>query len=281
MPALTPEERRGIAQRNRARDVIMCQAAPTRGGDPVGRRYPPLSRAPHVIGTKDTSERKAVMPSERLPREVIAMRVARELQDGDVVNLGLGIPTLCSQFVPEGRSVSYHSESGVLNYGPMAEPGEEDIDLINAGGQFLAQVPGMSFFNSADAFAMTRGGHVDVTVLGALQVSEKGDLANWMLPERGIGNVGGAMDLAAGARRTIVAMEHTDRSGTPKILRECSYPLTGKGCVSLIVTDIAVIEVTPEGLLLAEVAPGWTAEEVQGQTAARLAISSDLRDIEL
>jgi len=221
------------------------------------------------------------MPPERLAREVIAMRVARELQDGDVVNLGLGIPTLCSQFVPEGRAVVYHSESGVLNYGPMAEPGEEDIDLINAGGQFLAQVPGMSFFNSADAFAMIRGGHVDVTVLGALQVSEKGDLANWMLPERGVGNVGGAMDLAAGARRTIVAMEHTDRSGTPKIVPECSYPLTGRGCVSLIVTDIAVLEVTPEGLLLAEVAPGWTAEEVQDQTAARLAISSDLRDIEL
>ncbi len=221
------------------------------------------------------------MASDRLPREVIAMRVARELRDGDVVNLGLGIPTLCSQFVPEGRSVSYHSESGVLNYGPMAEPGEEDIDLINAGGQFLAPVPGMAFFNSADAFAMIRGGHVDVTVLGALQVSEKGDLANWMLPERGIGNVGGAMDLAAGARRTIVAMEHTDRSGASKVVRECSYPLTGKACVSLVVTDIAVLEVTPEGLVLAEVAPGWSPEEVQGETDAPLITSPGLKEIEL
>ena len=162
------------------------------------------------------------MGKYRLEREVIAMRVANELQDGDVVNLGIGIPTLCSQFVPEGRDITYHSESGVLNYGPMAEEGEEDVDLTNAGGQFLAPVPGMSFFNSADAFAMIRGGHIDVAVLGALQVSERGDLANWMLPERGIGNVGGAMDLLVGAKRVIVAMEHTDRSGKPKIVSECT-----------------------------------------------------------
>jgi 3-oxoacid CoA-transferase B subunit len=221
------------------------------------------------------------MGKQRLDREVIAMRVALELQDGDVVNLGLGIPTLCSQFVPEGRTVSYHSESGVLNYGPMAEEGEEDIDLINAGGQFLAPVPGMSFFNSAEAFAMIRGGHVDVTVLGALQVSEKGDLANWMLPERGVGNVGGAMDLAAGARRVIVAMEHSDKKGNPKVVRECTYPLTGTECVSLIVTDIAVMEVTARGLVLREVVPGWTAEEVQAETEARLVVPPDLKDIEL
>ncbi len=217
----------------------------------------------------------------RLDREVIAMRVAREFQDGDVVNLGIGIPTLCSQFVPEGRTVVYHSESGVLNYGPMADPGEEDVDLINAGGQFLRLVPGMSFFNSAEAFAMIRGGHVDVAVLGALQVSEKGDLANWMLPERGVGNIGGAMDLAAGARRVIVAMEHTDKYGRPKIVRECSYPLTGKGCVSLIVTDIAVVQVTPQGLVLREVAPDWTAQEVQELTGPRLVLPPDLREITL
>ena len=209
------------------------------------------------------------------------MRVARELRDGDVVNLGLGIPTLCSQFVPEGYTITYHSESGVLNYGPMAEPGEEDIDLINAGGQFLASVPGMSFFNSAEAFAMIRGGHVDVTVLGALQVSEKGDLANWMLPERGVGNVGGAMDLTAGARRVIAALEHNDKNGVPKIVRECTYPLTGRECVSLIVTDIAVMEATPDGLVLKELAPGWTADEVQEQTAAHLALSPDLTDMQL
>ena len=221
------------------------------------------------------------MELERLGREVIAMRVARELQDGDAVNLGLGIPTLCSQFVPEGSTIVYHSESGVLNYGPMAEPGEEDIDLINAGGQFLAPVPGMAFFNSADAFAMIRGGHIDVSVLGALQVSAKGDLANWMLPERGVGNVGGAMDLAVGAKRVIVAMEHTDRNGNSKVVEECAYPLTGKACVSLIVTDIAVMHVTSDGLLLTEVAPGWSAQDVQNATEPRLIVSPDLKDIEL
>ncbi len=221
------------------------------------------------------------MEKERLDREIIAMRVARELQDGDVVNLGIGIPTLCSQFIPEGRSVTYHSESGVLGYGPMAEPGEEDVDLINAGGQFLALNPGMSFFNSVEGFAMIRGGHIDVAVLGAMQVSERGDLANWMLPQRGIGNVGGAMDLAAGARRIIVAMEHTDRSGSPKIVTECSFPLTAPGCVSMIVTDIAVIAVEEDGLTLTEVAPGWTADDIQALTEPKLTVSPSLRDMEL
>ena len=221
------------------------------------------------------------MTRERLDREVIAMRVARELQDGDVVNLGLGIPTLCSQFVPEGRTIVYHSENGVLNYGPMAEDGEEDVDLTNAGGQFLAWVPGMAFFNSAESFAMIRGGHIDVTVLGALQVSEKGDLANWMLPQRGIGNVGGAMDLAAGAKRTIAAMEHVDRRGRPKIVRECSFPLTGKGCVSLIVTDVAVIKVAPSGLVLKETAPGWTPEDIQDMTEPTLIPAPDLQEMTL
>ena len=218
------------------------------------------------------------MEKEKFPREIVAMRVARELRDGDVVNLGIGIPTLCSQFIPEGRSVVYHSESGVVGYGPMAEPGEEDIDLINAGGQFLAPNPGMAFFNSVEGFAMIRGGHIDVTVLGALQVSERGDLANWMLPDRGIGNVGGAMDLAAGAKRVIVAMEHTDRNGNPKIVSECDFPLTAQECVSLIVTDVAVISVEPDGLLLTEVAPGWSADDVQEITDANLAVSPDLGD---
>ena len=221
------------------------------------------------------------MDKERLDREVIAMRVAKELPDGACVNLGIGIPTLVSGYVPEGMTVLYHSESGVLNCGPLADEGEEDIDLINAGGQFLKMVPGMSFFSSADAFAMIRGGHIDVTVLGALQVSEVGDLANWMLPERGVGNIGGAMDLAMGAGRVIVAMEHTDRNDRPKIVKECSYPTTARGCVSLIVTDIAVIEVTGEGLVLKEVAPGWTVEDVQELTEARLMLSPDLKEIEL
>lgn len=221
------------------------------------------------------------MGKPRLDREIIAMRVARELQDGDVVNLGIGIPTLCSQFLPEGRTVTYHSESGVLGYGPMADPGEEDVDLINAGGQFLAPNPGMSFFNSAEAFAMIRGGHIDVAVLGAFQVSEHGDLANWMLPQRGIGNVGGAMDLAVGAKRIIVAMEHTDRHNNPKVVKVCSFPLTGKNCVSLIVSDIAVISVSQNRMTLLEVAPEWDAAEIQGLTEPKLHISPDLTEIRL
>ena len=217
---------------------------------------------------------------ERLPREIIAMRVAKELPHGGYVNLGIGIPTLVSSFIPEGKTVSYHSESGILNCGPLAEEGDQDIDLINAGGQFLEAVPGMSFFDSAQAFAMIRGGHVDVTVLGSHQVSAKGDLANWMLPQRGVGNVGGAMDLAAGAP-VIVAMEHTDRDNNPKIVEECTFPITGKGCVYLIVTDLAVIECNGDGLLLKEVAPGWTPEEVQQLTGARLSISTDVKEFEL
>ena len=218
---------------------------------------------------------------DRLPREVIAMRVARELKDGDIVNLGLGIPSLCSQYVPEGRTILYHSESGVLNYGPMAEEGEEDDDLINASGQFLELTPGMSFFHSADAFGMIRGGHIDVTVLGALQVSEKGDLSNWMLPSRGIGNVGGAMDLAVGAKRVIVAMEHKGRHGEPKVVSECSFPLTSPTCVSLIVTDIAVISVEQEGLILRETAPGWRLEDIQNETEPELIPANDLKEIEI
>jgi 3-oxoacid CoA-transferase B subunit len=213
----------------------------------------------------------------RLPRDIIAMRIAKELKDGDVVNLGIGIPSLCSQFVPENKTIFYHSESGVLNYGPMSESGLEDPDLINASGQFLAPVAGMSFFNSSDAFAMIRGGHIDVTILGALQVSAKGDLANWMIPSRGIGNVGGAMDLAVGAKKVIVAMEHTDKDGNPKIVSECTFPLTSRKCVSLIVTDIAVITVQDEKLILIEIAPGWDFAKVQELTDAPLVLSTDIK----
>lgn len=222
-------------------------------------------------------------PAPRLGREVIAMRVAREFRDGEVVNLGIGIPTLCSDFVPSGVQLMYHSESGLLNCGPLADDGEGDVDLINAGGQFLSPVPGMAYFDSAEAFAMIRGGHIDVTALGALQVSASGDLANWFLPARGVGNVGGAMDLAAGAKRVIVAMEHNGRDGTSKIVPECSYPLTGKSCVSLIVTDIAVIEVLPcsAGLQLIEHAPGWDAISIQSNTQAELNISPELTEITL
>jgi 3-oxoacid CoA-transferase subunit B len=208
------------------------------------------------------------------------MRVARELRDGDIVNLGIGIPTLCSNFVPEGVQVFYHSESGVLNFGPLAQEGEGTIDLINAGGQFVTPNSGMALFDSCDAFAMIRGGHVDVTVLGGLQVSETGDLANWFLPSRGIGNVGGGMDLAAGAKRVIVAMEHTDRAGHPKVVRECTFPLTGRGCVSLVVTDLAVIEVLRDGsgMVLREIAPGWDFDSVQQATDARLRPAPDLKE---
>ena len=221
------------------------------------------------------------MTNERLDREVIAMRVAKELPDGAYVNLGIGIPTLVSNYVPEGQVVIYQSESGVLNYGPLAEDGEEDIDLINAGGQFLKMVEGMSFFDSAEAFAMVRGRHIDVTVLGALQVSEKGDLANWMLPERGVGNIGGAMDLAMGAKKIIVAMEHTDSHDQPKIVKECSFPPTGRACVSLVVTDLAVVEITQRGMVLKEVAPGWTAEEIQALTGPQLIVAPDIKEMEL
>ncbi len=221
------------------------------------------------------------MDKQRLEREVVAMRVAKELHDGSYVNLGIGIPTLVSGFVDEESVVFYHSESGVLNCGPLADEGDEDIDLINAGGQFLQPVPGMVFFSTVDGFAMIRGGHVDVTVLGAHQVSARGDLANWMLPERGVGNIGGAMDLAAGAKQVIVAMEHTDRHNHSKIVEECDYPITGKACVSLIVTDLAVMQPTEQGLVLKEVAPGWTPEEVQELTGARLILAPDLKEYEL
>ena len=222
-----------------------------------------------------------LIDKERLDRDIIAMRVAKELPDGAYVNLGIGIPTLVSSYVPQGNAIFYHSESGILNCGPLAEEGEEDIDLINAGGQFLQPIPGMSYFSSADAFAMIRGGHVDIAVLGSHQVSAKGDLANWMLPERGVGNVGGAMDLAAGAREVIVAMEHTDRENNPKILEECTFPVTGKRCVSLIITDLAVMECTEAGLVLKELAPGWTAEEVQELTGAKLTLAPDLKEYQL
>jgi 3-oxoacid CoA-transferase B subunit len=216
-----------------------------------------------------------------LDRELIALRVARALRESGarVVNLGIGIPTLVSNFIPQFADVILQSENGALNYGPLAEPGAEDLDIRNAGGQFVTLLPGASFFDSAAAFAMIRGGHLDATVLGGLQVSEEGDLANWMRPERGIGSMGGALDLVTGAKQVIVAMEHTTRHGHPKIVRRCTYPLTGRRCVSLVVTDLAVIEVTPGGLVLREVAPGHSVEEVQARTDARLQVPPDVAEI--
>jgi 3-oxoacid CoA-transferase B subunit len=219
---------------------------------------------------------------ERLDRQTIALRVAKEFPDGSIVNLGAGIPGLAANFVPEGRQVIFHSENGVLGFGGIpADTADEKSYCLGANGLPFSALPGMCFFHHADSFAMIRGGHIDITVLGALQVSEKGDLANWTFPERGIGNIGGAMDLASGCARVIIAMEHQTPKGQLKILKECSYPLTAARCVDLIVTDIAVIQVTPEGLLLKETAPGWTAEEVQLYTEPRLLLSPDLREIEL
>jgi 3-oxoacid CoA-transferase B subunit len=209
------------------------------------------------------------------------MRVARELRDGMVVNLGIGLPTLVSNFVPQGVSILLQAENGTLGYGRIAEDEEFDQDLINAGGQPVTLNPGACFFSSADAFAMIRGGHIDLTILGGLQVSARGDLANWAVGGRVGGAIGGAMDLAAGARRVIVAMEHTTREGEPRILERCTYPLTATGVVDLIVTNLGVIEVTPEGLVLRELAPGISAEEVQSQTAAKLIVPPDVRVIEL
>ena len=221
------------------------------------------------------------MIKERMSRDVVAMRVAKELTEGSYVNLGIGIPTLVSNYVSDDKLVVYQSESGILNCGPLADEGWEDVDLINAGGQFLKSIPGMSFLSSDEAFGMIRAGKIDVTVLGALQVSMEGDLANWMLPQRGVGNVGGAMDLAVAAKRVIVAMDHTDRQGNSKLVKNCTFPLTAEGCVSLVVTDLAVIEVTQDGFILKEIAPGWTSQEVQNLTDAPLAAATDLKDVEL
>ncbi len=218
---------------------------------------------------------------QRLSRETMAFRVAKEFEDGMVVNLGIGIPTLCVNYPSPDKEIFYHTENGALNFGPIATPEDGDLDLANAGGQLVTTKPGMSLFSHDESFAMIRGGHIDLCVLGAMQVSEKGDLANWLLPERGIGSIGGAMDLAVGAKKLIVVMEHTSKDGKPKILRRCNYELTAPECVNMIVTDLAVIEVTKEGVVLKEVAPGWTVEDVQELTEPKLIASSDLKEIEI
>lgn len=215
-----------------------------------------------------------------LSRELIALRVAKELHEGMAVNLGIGLPTLVSNFLPPDTEILFQAENGILGYGGISES-DFDPDLINAGGQPVTLVPGASFFDSAASFDMIRGGHIDVAVLGGLQVSEKGDLANWYLPERGGGSIGGAMDLAFGARRLIVAMSHTTRDGRPRIRKQCEYPLTAPGAVDLIVTDLAVIEVHPDGLLLTEVAPDIDPNLVASRTEPTLRHSRDLREMEL
>jgi 3-oxoacid CoA-transferase B subunit len=212
------------------------------------------------------------MPDKpRLTREQIAQRAAQELSDGAYVNLGWGIPNLMGEYLPKGIIVYFHSENGILGMGRRARPGEEDFDQVDAMKVPVTLIPGASFFHQADAHLMTRGGHLDVAVLGGFQVSEKGDLANWKIPgAKGSGGIGGAMDIAAGAKTLIVCMEHTTKDGAPKIVRQCTYPLTGLACVDTIVTDLAVIDVKPEGLVLREVACGWSREEVQKATGAPL-----------
>jgi 3-oxoacid CoA-transferase B subunit len=212
------------------------------------------------------------MPDKpRLTREQIAQRAAMELPNGAYVNLGWGIPNLIADYLPKNIEVYFHSENGILGMGRRARPGEEDYDLVDAMKVPVTLMPGASFFHQADAHLMTRGGHLDVAVLGGFQVSEKGDLANWEIPgAKGPGGIGGAMDIAAGAKKLIVCMEHTTREGAPKVVRQCTYPLTGLACVDTIVTDLAVIDVKPEGLMLREIAPGWHIEELQKLTEAPL-----------
>jgi 3-oxoacid CoA-transferase B subunit len=223
------------------------------------------------------------MPDKpRLTREQIAQRAGLELEDGAFVNLGWGIPNLMADYLPAGRTMYFHSENGILGMGRRAKPGEEDFDLVDAMKVPVTLIPGASFFHQADAHLMTRGGHLDVAVLGGFQVSEKGDLANWKIPgSKGSGGIGGAMDIATGAKTLIVCMEHNTKDGSPKIVKKCTYPLTALECVNIIVTDLAVIDVDAEGLLLREVAPGWTPQEVQALTEAKLIVRDRVPEIKL
>jgi 3-oxoacid CoA-transferase B subunit len=214
----------------------------------------------------------------RLQRQAICDRLAMEFQDEWIVNLGVGMPTLCSNYVDPNKSLIFHAENGVIGYGPLAPPGEEDRHLVNAGGQNVTAVPGMAIVHHADSFALIRKGMVDVTVMGAYQVAENGDFANWRIPTRKGGGIGGAMDLAACAKRVFIAMEHTTREGEPRLLRRCTLPVTAPRVVKLVATDLGLFEITPQGLTLREVAPGWTPEDIQALTEAKLQLADDVRE---
>jgi len=219
------------------------------------------------------------MAAALLNRDQLAKRISQEIKDGFVVNLGIGIPTLVANHIPKGMFVMLQSENGLLGMGPFPTKETVDADLINAGKQTITTVPGASFFSSADSFAMIRGGHVDLTVLGAMEVDQEGSIANWMVPGKLVKGMGGAMDLVAGARRVIVAMQHRDKAGNSKILKKCTLPLTGQNCVHRVVTDMAVLDLSKEGFVLKELAPGLTIEDIKAASEAPLRIDPDVREI--